>query len=145
MLRKILGVIGGYVFIVAFIMGTFSALYAVLGTERSYQANSYEVSMTWILSTFVLGFIAAIGAGWLCFLISRSRGAVQVFAGIILAVGLIMAVAGMFVEKPDTKREGPVSNTEAMQKSVTPTWVAMVNPIMGAIGILIGGALKKED
>lgn len=145
MLRKIGGVIAGYVFMVAFIIGTFSALYAVLGTERSYKPESYEVSMLWIISTFLLGFIAAFFAGWFCKMISKSTGAVQVFAGIVLILGIIMGIGVMMAEKPNEKRVGEVTNAEAMQKSQQPTWVAFLNPVIGAIGIIVGGAFRKED
>ena len=145
MLRKIAGVIGGYVFMFAFIIGTFTALYAVLGTERSYQPNSYEVSMLWIVSTFILGLFAAVFAGWMCYLISRSKGAVKVLAGIVLVLGLAMGIFQIVNSKPETLREGEVSREEAMEKSQAPLWVAFLNPMIGVIGILIGGSLKKED
>ena len=145
MLRKIAGVIAGYAFMFAFIVGTFSALYAVLGTERSYQPKSYEVSTLWIVLSTILGLIAAICAGWICRLISRSRGTVKVFAAIVLVLGIITAVYQMMSPRPDIVREGNVSGAEAFSKSVTPTWVAGLNPILGAIGILIGGGLRKED
>ena len=145
MLRKIAGVIAGYVFMVAFIIGTFSALYAVLGTEGAYQPETFDVSMTWIVATFVLGFVAAVFAGWLCKLISKSGGTVKVFAGIVLVLGIIMGISVMMAERPNEKRVGDVSNSEAMQKSQQPVWVAFLNPVIGALGIIIGGGLKKED
>lgn len=145
MVRKILGVVGGYVFIFAFVVGTFSALYAVLGAEGAHKPGTFEVTMTWIVPTFVLSFIAALGGGFLCYLISRSRGAVTVFAAIVLALGLILAIIQASTDSIIEPREGPVSNAEAMQKSIQPIWVAIVNPVIGAMGILIGGRLKKED
>ncbi|MEZ5344828.1 MAG: hypothetical protein R2681_04640 [Pyrinomonadaceae bacterium] len=144
MLRKIGGVVAGYVAMVAFVIGTFSALYAILGAERSYQPNSYEVSMLWIVLTFVLGLFAAIFGGFLCKMISKSTGTVQVFAGIVLVVGIAMGIAVAMTEKPNEVRTGPVTNAEAMQKSQQPVWVAFLNPVIGAVGILIGGMIRKE-
>lgn len=145
MLRRILGVIGGYVFIVAFIMGTFTALYAILGADGAYEPGTYVVSMSWIIPTFILSFVAAVAGGWICFLISRSLGSVTVFAGIVLVLGLVLAVMQASADTVIELREGAVSNSEAMQKSIQPLWVAIANPVVGAMGILIGGRLKKED
>ena len=144
-LRGIAGVIVGYIFIVAFIMGTFSLLYLAMGADNAYKAGTYVVSMTWIIPTFIIGLIAAFIAGWLCFLIARSRVAVIVFAAIVLFLGIGLAVSQALVDLPLEERKGEVSNFEAMQKSVTPTWVAVVNPVLGAMGILIGGHIKKEE
>ncbi len=145
MLRKIGGVVAGYVAMVAFVIGTFSALYVVLGPERSYLPNSYEVSMLWIICTFLLGFFAAIFGGFLCKMISRSTAAVQVFAGIVLILGIVMGVAVAMAEKPNEVRSGPVTNAEAMQKSQQPVWVAFLNPVIGAIGIILGGKIRNKD
>ncbi|NNE66748.1 MAG: hypothetical protein HKN33_09280 [Pyrinomonadaceae bacterium] len=144
-LRGIAGVIGGYIFVIAFIIGTFSAMYAVMGADTAYKPGSYEVSMTWVIPAFILGLIAAVGAGWLCFLIARSKIAVYVLACLFLVVGLASAVAQMSMERPSEPRAGDVSNAEAMAKSVSPTWFNFLNPFVGAIGVLVGGGLKKEE
>ena len=145
MVRKILGVIVGYIVMVIFIMTTFSLAYIAMGTDNAYLPNSYDVSMLWIAVSGVLGLIAAIIGGFICKLISQSGGTVKVFAAIVLVFGFIIAIAQMMSEKPNEVRSGNVSNMEAMQKSQTPLWVALLNPVIGAIGIVIGGGLKKDD
>lgn len=144
----ILGVVVGYVAIVAIIFLSFSALYLVIGAEGAYQPGSYQVSMLWILASAILGLIAAVIGGFLCKKISGSRGAVQVFAGIVLVLGLIMGIVQAVSPAPaEEARPAEVSNMEAMQKSQQPLWVAFMNPFLGAIGIIIGGGLGggKEE
>ena len=145
MLRKIVGVIAGYIFVIAFIIGAFSLSYAFLGTERSYQPGSFKVSMLWIVLSSIIGFVAALFAGFLCRLISRSSGAVQFLAGLFLVLGIAMAVFQMVNPKPDLPREGEVSGADAMAKSVSPDWVNFLNPFIGAIGVLAGGSLRRDD
>jgi len=144
MSSKILSVIVGYIVMVAFIMGSFWVLYAILGAEQSYLPETYDASKRWIVATFILGLIAAIIAGFVCKLISRSGGTIKVFAGIVLVLGVIFGVMVMMKERHNKVRSADVSFSEAMEVSQAPVWVGFVNPIIGAIGVLIGGSLRKE-
>lgn len=143
--KAIAGIVVGYIFIIGFIMGTFTVLYSILGTEAAYKPGTYEVSMSWILPTFVLSFLAAVGGGFICQAIAKNLNVVTIFAGIILILGLALAVMQASTDRPIEPREGQVSNSEAMQKSIQPLWVAIANPIVGAVGILLGGRLRKDN
>jgi hypothetical protein len=41
-------------------------------------------------------------------------------------------------------RAGNVTQAEAMQNATEPLWVPFTFPVIGAIGVLIGGKLKKR-
>lgn len=145
MVWKILGVIAGYVAIVAFMFITFSLLYFAIGADMAYDPGTYNVSMLWIVVSGILGLIAAVIGGYICKRISGSSGTVQVFAGIVLLLGLTIGLMQAFSTPASQEpRTSDVSNMEAMQKSVQPVWVALLNPFLGAIGILAGGALGPE-
>lgn len=146
MVRKILGVIVGYIAMVIFIMVSFSLVYLAMGADNAYMPNSYKVSTLWVaVSGIGLGIIGALIGGYICKLISQSAGAVKVFAGIIFVLGLVVAVLQMNSEKPNEVRTSDVSNFEAMRKGQAPLWFTFLNPVIGAIGILIGGGLRKDD
>jgi hypothetical protein len=38
---------------------------------------------------------------------------------------------------------GAVANMEAMQKARTPGWVALMNPLIGAVGVMVGAGLRQ--
>lgn len=40
-------------------------------------------------------------------------------------------------------REASAGNLEAMTNARQPGWVAVLNPIIGAIGVMLGARLKK--
>lgn len=149
MVWKVLGVIIGYVVMAAFIFMTFSAFYLGIGADLAYNPGTYEVSMLWIIVSALLGLVAAMIGGYVCKRISGSPGAVQVFAGIVLLLGITLGVMEAFKSiPPEEVRTGEVSNFEAMQKSRQPVWVAFMNPFIGAVGIMIGGSIgagKKEE
>jgi cytochrome bd-type quinol oxidase subunit 2 len=145
MVRKVLGVIGGYVVMAAFIFITFSITYLLLGTEGSFQSDSYKVSGIWILASMVLGFIGAVLGGLASIAIGKSRSASMILAGIVLILGVAMAIPTL--SQPDEEtlvRSGDVAMIDAMQKAHQPPWLALLNPIIGAIGVMIGSCAGKK-
>ena len=70
-------------------------------------------------------------------------GACKVFAVIVLALGLLFSIVTKMKEQPDTARSGDVPNLQAMQMAQTPTWLCLLNPVLGAAGVLLGARMKK--
>ncbi|HSG98479.1 MAG TPA: hypothetical protein VLB27_00420 [candidate division Zixibacteria bacterium] len=142
--KKILAVVVGYVVMAGFVFLSFTIAYLAMGTEGAFEPGVYDVSMLWILTSIVLGLIAAVLGGLVCVLVARSQQAAQILAGIVLALGLLLAVVEMTsgAEKP-TVRDSEVSSMDAMQSAKQPPWVAFLNPLLGAAGVMIGARLKK--
>jgi hypothetical protein len=125
---------------------TFSAAYLAMGADSAFKPDSYEPSTLWLIVSFVLGFGAAMAAGWTCVWIARKRKPAYVLAGIVVLFGLAMA-ASMVRAPADTRpvvREGAVGAIEAMQNARTPPWVAFVNPFVGAVGVVLGARRKAQ-
>ena len=66
MVRNILGVILGYMAMFAFVFITFRGSYFLLGAEGSFQDDTYEVSVVWIVISFILSLAAAVLGGYTC-------------------------------------------------------------------------------
>lgn len=142
MVRKILGVIGGYaaIFFVTFI--SFSIVYLSISADLAYDPGTYKVSVLWIVVSTVLGFIAAVIGGYVCRIIAKDRSTTVVFAGIVLGIGLAAAIMqAVSAPVPEAARTGEVSILEAMGKSISPLWVLFINPFILAAGIWIGGGI----
>jgi hypothetical protein len=123
-----------------FVFASFTGLYYVMGADRAFLPGLYEPSMAWIAATLVLGIIAAMIGGVVCRSIDSSSRAVPALAVLVAVVGLAMAVSTM--TRTDTRpaaRDGSVSNSEAMMNARQPTWVSVAFPVVGAVGVLIGG------
>ena len=143
MLKSILAVIVGYVVMAIFAFGVFTAAYFCLGADRAFEPASYTVSTLWIAVMIVITLIAGIIGGFVCAAISKSKTTCLVFAGIVFLLSLVFAIPHIMKERTDTVRSGDVSNIEAMQQAQPPTWVCLVNPVLGAAGILLGARMKK--
>jgi len=145
MMRMIIGVILGYVAMAAFVFITFSVTYMILETEGSFQPNSYEVSVSWIFASIVLGLAGAILGGLTSVSIGRSKGAPKILAGLVLVLGIAMAIPTFStVDRQPLVRSGEVALMEAMQSAHQPSWLVFINPLIGAAGVLVGSRLRKD-
>ena len=142
MLKSILGVIVGYIVMAILSFAIYTCAYLGLGVERVFEAGSYDVSTIWMVIMIVLSLIGGILGGLICAAISKSKGACMAFAGIVLALGLIVAIMTKMKDHPDTARSGDVPNFQAMQMAQTPTWLCLLTPVLGAAGVLFGAKKK---
>ena len=144
--RSIAGVIVGYIgmFILNFI--GFVALYAVIGPTQAFQPGLYLASNKWIAISFVIIFITGIIAGLICAVIANGGRAPLALAIVVIVVGLLLAIPAVMKAGANAKlvRTGDVPSMEAAQKAYWPTWTPFTFPFISAIGVLIGGKLKKR-
>ena len=147
MARAIIGVIVGYV--VMFILNFlgFVTLYAVIGPDQAFEPGRYLASNKWIAISFVIIFITGIIAGLVCAAIAKGGKAPFALAIVVIVLGLLLAIPAMMKAQANAKlvRGGNVPQMEAAQKAYWPTWTPFAFPIISAIGVLIGGKLKRRS
>ncbi|MCH8032471.1 MAG: hypothetical protein IH950_01775 [Bacteroidetes bacterium] len=146
MIRKITGVIVGYIAMVAFVFISFTVLYLILGAEGSFEPETYKVSTVWIVFSIIFSLIAAVLGGYVCMLIAKTKKTAMVLAGIVFVLGIIIAIPALGEAGVESNkvREGSVSNTEAMQNAEQPAITLILNPILGVIGVIAGAGLWRE-
>jgi hypothetical protein len=141
--RAILSVVVGYLVMFAAIFLLFSGLYLALGQERSFQPGSYDPSLLWNVVSFVLGISAAVLGGYVSARIARTATPPKVLAGVVLVIGLLSAIPVVTAASaPAEVRSGEAGNLDAMMKAKQPAWVAVANPFVGLVGVLIGARLR---
>ena len=147
MARSIIAVIVSYIimFILNFI--GFVSLYAVVGPNQAFRPHSFLASNRWIAMSFGIILITGIIAGLICALIARGGRAPLALAVVVLALGLLLAIPSMAKAKANANlvRVGDVPSMEAAQKAYWPMWTPFAFPFISAIGVLIGGKLKKRS
>jgi hypothetical protein len=145
MIRSILGVVVGYIVMFVAIFCIFTALYLGMGADLAFQAGSFHPSMLWISIEIVFGFAAAIIGGLVCRAIARKRGAVTALAVVVLVIGVLSAIPVLMASgAPEAVRDGSLSNLEAMMKARQPVWMALFNPVLGFVGVLVSSRLKRD-
>lgn len=143
MLKSIIAIITGCAAIFIFLFAAFTGCYSSLGVEGTFQTDSYEVTTVWIALTLVVWLLAGLIGGFLCAVISKSKGTCQILAFIVFFLGLLGCIQAMrrSPDAPNT-RAGEVSNLEAMDLAVYPMWVHLLIPVVSAAGVLLGARMK---
>jgi heme/copper-type cytochrome/quinol oxidase subunit 3 len=142
MLRSIVGMIVGYVALSLFFFATFAGAYFVLGVERIFQSDSYEVTPLWWVFSAAISLGGSVLAGYVCAAISKSQRTCQLFAGITLVILILFCIPKMR-DRTLHLRAGEVSYMDAMRLTEMPIWMHLLNPVLGALGVLLGAGMKK--
>lgn len=147
MLRSVLGVVIGYIAMFVLQVAAFITIYTIVGPDWSFEPGSYQASTRWTVMQFVVVFVTAAIAGLICAAIARGGKAPLVLAAVVLVAGFALGAASIALRPPDTHevRSGNVPNMVAMNKARHPTWVIFAGPIIGALGVLAGGKLKRRS
>jgi hypothetical protein len=142
--RLIGSVLLGYVVMAVLIFVSFSVLYVLMGADRSFQAGTYDPSALWISVSVVLGILASVAGGWVCAVVARSDKGPKALAVLVIVLGLALAVPVLRAPAESPPRTGEVSNMEAMQRARQPAWIALLNPFLGALGVLAGARRRPQ-
>lgn len=141
MIRAILSVILGYAVMVVVVVGSFSAMLLILGTERVYRPGSYDASALFNAVALFVTVVAALLGGVTARALARTDRPPMVLAGLVLVFGLLSGVMNMNTPDPGP-RTGEVSVLEAAGKSKQPGWYAFALPFLAAGGVLLGSRRK---
>ena len=146
MARTIVAVIVGYITMFVLVFATFTCVFLLMGTEWSFKPNSFDASNRWIVMSLAANLIIGIIGGLVCAIIAKGGKAPTILALVVFVLGLLLAIPSLMAQRANASlvRTGAVTQTEAMQKAREPIWVPFTFPIIGAVGVLIGGKLKKK-
>jgi putative Mn2+ efflux pump MntP len=140
MVRFIAAIVIGYLVMLVVVIGVFSAAYPLVGIDRLFEPGSYEAAPGWIALSFGVGLVAAMTAGSLCARIAPATAAPLWLAAIVLVLGGLMAIP--VIMSANTSRGGPrppgITMADAIAHAEQPKWVALLNPLVGALGVLMG-------
>lgn len=140
MVRFLTAIVLGYLVMLLVVAGVFTAAYPLVGIDRLFEPGTYQAARGWILLSFGVGLVAAMTGGSICARVAPGTGAPLWLAAIVLVLGGLMAIP--VVMSADTSRGGvrppQITMSDAMAHAEQPVWVALLNPLVGAAGILIG-------
>jgi hypothetical protein len=143
-LKAILAVVAGYL-TMAVAVAVFSlGLFLLLGPDRAFQPGTYDVSAAWVIACFGASFVSAIVGGLICSRISGSS-AVKALAALVVVLGIVLAFPVLDPAtdpRPLVRPPGTLSFV-ALTNSRQPPWAAMTFPVVGAVGVLIGGRGRR--
>ena len=140
MIRFIVAIVIGYVVMLLVVIGVFAAASPLVGVDRLFEPGSYQAGRGWIVLSLGIALVAAMTAGSLCARIAPATAAPLWLAAVVLVLGGLMAIPALTSE--GASRGGPrppgITMSDAMAHAEQPLWVALLNPLVGAAGVLIG-------
>jgi hypothetical protein len=146
MVRTIVGVIVGYVLMFILNFAGFVTLYTFLGPDKSFEPGLYLASTTWIACTALILLITGTIAGLVTALIAKGGRAPLALAVVVVVLGVVLAIPAMMKANINSKlvRTGDVPSMQAAQLAYWPVWCPFAFPFISAIGVMIGGKLKRN-
>jgi hypothetical protein len=144
MLRIILGVILGYVAMFVVIALCFSAMFLIGGPSFAFKGDTLNVTTGWTIGALLFALIAAAVGGIVAKLVGGLRGdtAAKALAALILILGVTLAIVHMSGPRPvPAKPVSQLTNSEAGQYAVSPTWYEFTSAILGAVAAIAGSRL----
>jgi hypothetical protein len=146
MLRSVLAVIVAYILMFILQVAAFMTIYTLMGADWSFKPASYQASTRWTATQFAVILVTCIIAGLICAVIAKGGRAPLALAAVVLVLGFGLALLSTTLRPADTHevRTGNVPNMEAMSKARHPVWVVFLGPVIGAVGVVIGGKLRRR-
>lgn len=144
MVRNVLAVIIGYVSYFIMVFLTFSALYLLLGPERTFVPGKFDVTMTWVVPSVALMIVCGVAGGFIAAIIGTDSRVGTGLAIAILVLGIAMTLPDMLAAPPTGVRDPNLGNWDAMLQARTPIWVLIANPVVAALGALIGSSIRRK-
>jgi hypothetical protein len=140
----IIGVIVGYLTMFVLISVAITVGFVVLGAGHAFKPGSFAASNLWTATGLVINLIIAIIGGVIAVAIAGRAKAAKVLAIVVFVLGLLLAIPTLVVPRTGAVRTtNDVPMFEAMTKAEEPRWVPLTLPVIGVIGVMIGGKLKK--
>jgi hypothetical protein len=78
-------------------------------------------------------------------MISDRRIALVLLVVLVVVLGLVSAVPALYAVETNAVRTGDIANLQAMMNAKEPKWVAALLPVIGFIGVIVGGRTKGKN
>jgi hypothetical protein len=130
----------GYVvmFVGVFLLMTIA--WMILGADGAFEPGTWDISFVWIVASIFVGLFAAIPGGMLAEKLGDGR-ALKILIGIVVVLGVASAIPDPG-SAPAIRPDG-ISMWDAVSSAVQPRWLALLNPVIGVVGIMIGASKAK--
>lgn len=126
-------------------------MWMVLGADGAFQPESWDVSWSWSLASIAIGLLAAISGGLVCSRIADGPWGVRLLVAIVVVLGVLVALGSLemtgfegVADADPGPRPDDVGMIEAMSTAQQPVWLTWLNPLIGAVGAILGGRMNRS-
>ncbi len=144
---KVIGsAVTGYLVTFAMVFVLMSLAWFVVGAEGAFHPGVWDVSTVWLGLMLAAALVAAMAGGYVTSMMTADPRGPRILIGIIIVLGIFFAMPVLMddgtvasLPRPDT-----LGMFDAMTNGKQPTWVALLNPVLGVIGVIIGARLHGQ-
>ena len=126
-------------------------MWMALGPDGAFLPESWDVSWGWSLGSIAIGLLAAIAGGLVCSRIADGPWGVRLLVFIVVALGVWVALGNLemtglegVADADPGPRPDDVGMFEAMSTAQQPVWLTWLNPVIGAVGAILGGRMNRS-
>ena len=145
-MAKVIGsAVLGYVVTFAAVLGLMSAACFAVGIDGAFLPGVWDVTPTWLALMLAAAVVAGAAGGYVTAMATSDPRGPKWLVGIVVVLGVLFALpvlAGSGVTAP-LPRPDALSMFNAMQNGRQPSWVVLLNPVLGAAGVLFGARLRS--
>lgn len=145
--RVIGSVVAGYVAMFVTVFLLFTAAWFALGADGAFMPATFQTTALWIALSVFISLAAAVDGGYVAAVVSKSDArALWGLVGLVVVLGLLFALPVLNqADTPAAARGATVTMAEAMQQARQPVWIALANPVIGAVGAIVGFRLRRAN
>ena len=150
--RNIGAAVLGWVTMAAGVFALMFVMWMVMGADGAFQPGTWEVSWGWSLGSIAVGLLAAIAGGLVCAKIADGPWGVRILVAIVVVLGVLVALGEMEMTGLESAADavaGPrpdeVGMFEAMSAGQQPIWLTWLNPVLGAVGSILGARMIRSS
>jgi hypothetical protein len=139
--KNLLAIIAGYLAMMALVFGLMTLGWKLVGADGAFAPGSFQTTGLWIAITLVSAILAAVVGGRVAARLGQDGRAVVGLVALVLVLGIVFAIPVLTAapELAAAVRPPDLPMMEAVKQAQQPAWVALLNPLIGAVGAWIGG------
>ena len=144
-MAKVIGsAVVGYIVIFILVFLLMTASWYAVGAQGAFQPGVWDVTPVWLGLMLASALVAAVVGGYVTAMVTPDSRGPKILIGIVVVLGLLFALPVLMGSGPVAALPRPdeLPMFEAMQNGKQPAWVALLNPVLGAVGVLIGSRLR---
>ena len=142
-LRNVGGAVLGWVVMAVCVTGLMIGLFALLGPDRVFRPGGLEPTPAWLVASIAIGLAAAVAGGAICARVASDRRGVLMLIALVVVLGVADALAQG--PPPEVTAPAAVGFLEALGSARPPAWISWLNPLLGAVGTLVGARIASSQ
>lgn len=142
--RVIGSAVTGYVVTFAMVFVLMTLAWFTVGADGAFLPGVWDVTPLWLALLLAGALAAAIAGGYVTATMTSDPRAPRILIGIIVVLGIVFALPVLMSDATTARlpRSDTLAMFDAMTNGKQPAWVAVLNPVLGVIGVLVGARIR---